>query len=318
METIKLKFVDFWYGFHPKENFFYKLLSQRYCIELTDTPDFIIYSCYGRQYLKYNCIRVFYASENIRPDFTGCDYAITFDYLDNPKHYRLPLYAIYIDQIANTEHLTRPISRDEATAIWRSKSKFCCMVVSNGQSKKRLDFFEKLSKYKRVDSGGMVLNNIGGPVSDKMEFIKDYRFVISFENASHPGYTTEKIIEPLMADCIPVYWGDPMLNMEFNSDCFIQLNDDKSDEVLIEEIKQIDQNEEKAIEMLLSPKFTNNNIPESIIKGNLLLFFIRIITESKAIKPVAQTWKNKLHFLIVKGKYYSLRVKELITQKNNQ
>ena len=304
-----MKFVDFWYGFHPKENFFYKLLSQRYCIELTDTPDFIIYSCYGRQYLKYNCIRVFYASENIRPDFTGCDYAITFDYLDNPKHYRLPLYAIYIDQIANTEHLTRPISRDEATAIWRSKSKFCCMVVSNGQSKKRLDFFEKLSKYKRVDSGGMVLNNIGGPVSDKMEFIKDYRFVISFENASHPGYTTEKIIEPLMADCIPVYWGDPLVHTELNQNSFLQLTKYKTEEQLITEIIAIDENEEKAIAKLCAPKFAGNKIPDSILKENLIVFFGKIFKDVGIQTPVSNTPKGKLHKCHVTASYYLKRFK---------
>ena len=73
-----------------------------------------------------------------------------------------------------------------------------------------MDFFVKLSKYKQVDSGGRTLNNIGGPVEDKMEFIKDYRFVISFENAEYPGYTTEKIIQPMFVDSIPIYWGNPL------------------------------------------------------------------------------------------------------------
>jgi hypothetical protein len=308
VETIKLKFVDFWYGFYPEENFFFKLLSQSYNIELSDAPDFIIYSCYGRQYLKYNCIRIFYASENIRPDFTGCDYAITFDYTDNPKHYRLPLYAIYIDQIANTEHLTRPISREEAKAIWRSKTKFCCMVVSNGQSKKRLEFFEKLSAYKPVDSGGRLLNNIGGPVADKLKFIKDYRFVISFENSSYPGYTTEKIIEPLMADCIPLYWGDPLVNTEFDSHCFLQLTGHKTEEQLISEIMAIDENEERAIDMLCAPKFVGNNIPESIDKNEILRFFLDITDNQKTKKPIAATFNGRLHHLGVMLAYYSKRV----------
>ena len=35
-----------------------------------------------------------------------------------------------------------------------------------------IDFFHKLNEYKKVDSGGKYLNNIGKPVVDKMDFIK--------------------------------------------------------------------------------------------------------------------------------------------------
>ena len=183
------------------------------------------------------------------------------------------------------------------------------MVVSNGQSKKRLDFFEKLSKYKRVDSGGMVLNNIGGPVSDKMEFIKDYRFVISFENASHPGYTTEKIIEPLMADCIPVYWGDPLVHTELNQNSFLQLTKYKTEEQLITEIIAIDENEEKAIAKLCAPKFAGNKIPDSILKENLIVFFGKIFKDVGIQTPVSNTLKGKLHKCHVTTSYYLKRFK---------
>ena len=307
MEKFKIKFVDFWYGFQPEQNYFYSLLAQIYTIELSEDPDLLIYSSYGRDYLKYNCIKIYYTSENIRPDFAGCDYAISFDYSDNTRHFRLPLYALYIDQISNIERLTRQISRQEAAAIWKSKTKFCCMVVSNGQSKKRLSFFKKLSTYRPVDSGGLVLNNIGGPVADKMKFIKDYRFVISFENSSHPGYTTEKIIEPLMAYCIPLYWGDPLVNTEFDRRCFLQLTEGKTEEQLISEIMAIDENEEKAIDMLCAPKFAGNKIPDAIIKENLIVFFGKIIKDVGIQKAVSNTLKGKLHKCHVMASYYLRR-----------
>ncbi|MCW3090871.1 MAG: putative biosynthesis related glycosyltransferase [Ferruginibacter sp.] len=311
MKSIKLKFVDFWYGFNPEDNYFYKLLSEKFIIEFSEKPDIIIYSCYGREYLKYHCIRIFYASENIRPDFSGCDYAITFDYSNHPRHYRLPLYAIYIDQIAELNWFNKRLTRDEAQEIWRGKSKFCCMVVSNGQSKKRLEFFKRLSTYRQVDSGGRVLNNIGGPVADKMKFIRDYRFVISFENSSYPGYTTEKIIEPLMGDCIPLYWGDPLVNTEFNKGCFLQLTDDKTEEQFIREIMAIDQNEEKAIDIIYAPKFAGNRIPDSIIKENLMQFFNKIFNDIGVQRPVANTAKGKLHKCQVTASYYIKRVEDV-------
>ena len=314
MQKVKIKFVDFWFGFSPEYNYFFKLLSQTYQLELSDLPDILIYSCYGVEHFKYNCTKVFYAAENVRPDFTGCDYALSFDYDEDPRHFRLPLYALYIDQIGAGEKLISNRSRKEALDIWRSKTKFCCMVVSNGLSKKRLQFFEKLSKYKRVDSGGKVMNNVGGPVKDKMNFIRDYRFVISFENASYPGYTTEKIIESLLADSIPLYWGDPLVGKDFNTKCFFNLDNSKSDEDFIKEIIAADKDEEKAIRMLMEPKFINGKIPVDIDKEKLNQFFKSLILSSLEKIPVSRTNKKYMHFYKVKKSYYTARVKGFINR----
>ena len=67
-------------------------------------------------------------------------------------------------------------------AIKATKNKFCCMVVSNSGGEERNDFFRRLSTYKKIDSGGKFLNNIGYVVENKMRFINEYKFVISFEN----------------------------------------------------------------------------------------------------------------------------------------
>ena len=64
------------------------------------------------------------------------------------------------------------------------KNKFCNMVVSNPNCKTRNDFFKILNKLKRVDSGGRFMNNMGGPIEDKLKFIAEYRFTIAFE--MHP------------------------------------------------------------------------------------------------------------------------------------
>lgn len=69
--------------------------------------------------------------------------------------------------------------------------------------------FEALKKYKKVNSGGRYLNNIGRAVVDKIQFESRHKFSICFENSSYPGYTTEKIIEAFAAKTIPIYWGNP-------------------------------------------------------------------------------------------------------------
>lgn len=311
-KKLRIKFVDFWNGFSPESNYFVKILSVNYDVEITGDPDVLIYSCYGKDYLQYNCTRIFYTAENIRPDFTGCDYAISFDHIKHKRHYRLPLFALYIDQIGKEEKM-QARSREASLDIWQKKTKFCCMVVSNGESQKRLEFFKKLSQYKKVDSGGVILNNVGGPVKDKMKFISDYRFVLSFENASYPGYTTEKIIEPFMADCIPIYWGDPMIGREFNTASFLCLDGNKSEDDLIKEIISVDQEESKAVAMISAFKYAGNTTPASINKEALLSFLSNAVEADR--KPVAQTWRKWLHFFKIKSKYYRRRLEAIILKK---
>ena len=312
MQILKIKFTDFWHGFDPENNYFFRLLSKSFYVEITNTPDILIYSSYGFSYLKYSCTRIFYTAENLRPDFNACDFAIGFDYDNDPRYYRLPLYALYMDEPGLKEKLLKKNSAAEALKIWKSKTKFCCMVVSNDQAKKRLQFFEKLSKYKTVDSGGKVMNNVGGPVKDKMAFISDFRFVIAFENASYPGYTTEKIIEPLLADCIPLYWGNPLISKEFNTGRFLNLHGSKSDEELIEEIITIDSNEEMAVKMLMAPKFSIGEIPEAIDQKRILRFLDEIIHVSEKKIPVAATSKKYVHFYKIKKKYFANHIKGVV------
>ena len=39
---IRLKFVDFWADFNPRDNFFTRLLESRYRLDHCDSPDFVI------------------------------------------------------------------------------------------------------------------------------------------------------------------------------------------------------------------------------------------------------------------------------------
>lgn len=301
-KSLRIDFVDFWQGFNKTDNFLFAVLSRNYELEIGPEPDLVFFSCYGVDYLKYNCTRVFYTAENMRPDFLAADYALTFDFLDDPRHYRLPLYAFYLHQRPGlSRSLTKTRSRDEARAIWRQKTKFCCMVVSNGLSKKRLNFFHTLSAYKTVDSGGRYMNNVGGPVADKLEFIRDYRFVISFENSSFPGYTTEKILDPLGVDSIPVYWGNPRVGEDFNKATYINYDDFGSDEKVIEEIIRLDNDEDAALQKLIGPKFSNGILPSCIREENVERFLDSIVGELGHKVPVARTYKRQIHALKRRG-----------------
>jgi hypothetical protein len=200
---------------------------------------------------------------------------------------------MYVELHGLLDKLEVPKTREEARKIWRTKTKFCCMVVSNPNSRKRLDFFETLSKVKQVDSGGSVLNNVGGRVADKAVFIKDYKFVISFENSSYEGYTTEKIMEPIHEDCIPIYWGNPLVGKDFNSERFLDYTSFQSEEELIARMLEIDQNEELAIDMLVQPTFSVDRPSHQKEKEQVLDLLSSVIENPR--KPIAQQWWRYLH-----------------------
>lgn len=183
---VKINFVDFWSS-NVKENELYLLLIKHFDLELTNDPDFVIYSCFWKEFLKYNCVRIFYIGENIRPNFNECDYSFSYDYPVDDKNYRLPLYRLYLNSFEKVKN------RKAYTPMPFDKNrKFCNFVYSNLAAKDRIVFFNKLSHYKRVDSGVRSENNLGYFIDDKIKFLSEYKFSIAFENSLYPGYTTEK------------------------------------------------------------------------------------------------------------------------------
>lgn len=291
MQNIKIKFDQLYPGFNIHENHFTFLLSKRYNVEISDDPDFYFFSksyTGEENYLNYKCHRIFFGGENERANWNRCDYVIDSDfYENNPRHLRFPLWALW-----HPEQLAKPKNE----ALFLNKEKFCCMVVSNAKAKERIRFFNQLSEYKKVDSGGRFLNNIGSPVENKIDFIKEYKFVISFENSSYPGYTTEKLIEPMIANSIPIYWGNPAVGKDFNTKSFINIQDMNDIDKAIERIIELDNNEKKYFSLINEPWFKNNKVPAEQSTESFLNFFDFIISDSKLKKPAAKSFvKRNFH-----------------------
>jgi len=139
-----------------------------------------------------------------------------------------------------------------------------------------------------------------------MDFIKDYKFVIAFENSSYPGYTTEKIIQPFIAQSIPIYWGNPRVSNDFNENAFIDATN-QSFQDAIQQIIEIDNNDDKAIEMLMQPVFRNGIVPADIDEMNVIAFLQNAINTRKEIHLVSNhKFKNLLHRFRLKY-FYSKR-----------
>ena len=256
-KRIKLNYLDFYKNFDPQKYFLRHIIdSTGFQTEFSDDPDYLICSVFGHEALskKYdNCVKIFFTGENICPDFNLYDYAIGFEYIDfGDRYLRWPLYYAYGQKVWN-DMTAKHCNPQEKLA---KKSDFCSFVVSNGKCNTiREDFFHELSKYKKVNSGGRYMNSIGQPdgVENKLEFEKKHKFSIAFENSSHPGYTTEKLIQAFAADTVPIYWGDPRIKEVFNPGSFIFVNDYESLDKVVDKIKEIDQNDEFYLKYLSTP-----------------------------------------------------------------
>ena len=298
---IKIKFTDFWPGFDDYHNSFIEVLERKYDVEISDEPDYLIFSMFGYDHLAYErCVKIFYVGENFTPDFNLCDYAIGFDIMEfNDRYLRLPLYVFY-----GIEELATPKFLDIDAVLNRN---FCSFVVSNaGGSPERNRFFHLLSEYKQVDSGGRFENNIGGPVSNKKEFIKKYKFNIAFENSIRDGYTTEKIMEPMLVNSLPIYWGNKQVGLDFNRSSFIDASDYPSLEALVERIVELDINDDEYLSILSEPWLNTINYLDW--KEKLLAFFDQIFSkpwnQQKYLVPYGygNIYRNNLRLMIRNSK----------------
>jgi len=287
---VRIGFAGFWDSFDPADNYFTRIMRRRYDVEVCERPDYLIHSCIGRgrnAHRGYDCVRIFYTGENVPADWLSTDWAFTFEYDSHPRHFRLPHWPFYVDPRA----LVKPVDFDPERII-ASKTRFCGFVVSNPLCRTRNEFFRRLSRYKRVDSGGRVMNTLGHRVADKQAFLAECRFTIAFENESHPGYTTEKIAEPMLVNSIPIYWGDPLIGRDFDSRSFLSAHDGGSrttsallDE-LVERVVAIDRNPDLLRSMLQQPWLRANRVPRCVDDTAVLEQFTRIF--ETPVEPAAR------------------------------
>lgn len=130
-------------------------------------------------------------------------------------------------------------------------NKFCAYMYSVSHTH-RIKYFNLLSTYKKVDALGKCCKNINIESTrynyDNKETYNDiavkyyteYKFVLALENSFVAGYCTEKLMNPLIANSIPIYWGDSAIFKYINKKRVIYIQDFKSDEDLLEYIKYID------------------------------------------------------------------------------
>lgn len=291
---IKVQFTDFWDVFDPNNNFIMDALKKHFEVEISDNPDFVFCSTFGRRHLKYNCAKIYYTGENLLPDFNLVDYGLAFqDISFYDRYLRLPHYVLYPEdcKLALEKHM----KSDEE---FLSHKKFCNYVISNALSDPARDeMINVLLTYKELASGGRYHNNVGGPVEDKIAFQRDYKFTMAFENTGSRGYTTEKIVQAFASSTIPIYWGNPDIAQEFNPKAFINCHDFASFEDVLEEIKRIDNDDEAFLGMLREPIINDESKAALFFDDNYLSDYLFRICSQDPQKAIR---RNRVY----QGAYY--------------
>jgi GR25 family glycosyltransferase involved in LPS biosynthesis len=264
--TFRIGFCDMWDDFCPEYNFFTLMLQatnpgvQIMGGPASPTDSVVMFGPFGTTWktLPATQPKIHFTGENTEP-VEGVALNLGFQHKDmaGKEYLRFPLWLLEIDwfgadpdRIVNPKPI--PLSRCttvSATELAR-KTKFCAFIVSNPTNPLRGLAFDWLSDYKPVDSAGRYKNTVGHQLAAgagggggellKHEFLKDYKFCLAYENASSPGYITEKFLHAKAAGCIPIYWGDPKAERDFSLAGGIDARNVKTKEELIELVRSVD------------------------------------------------------------------------------
>lgn len=275
--NIKVKFTDSPLGFDPENNVYIRALKKRFHVEYSDSPDLVFYSVFGTEFLNYpKSVRIFLANEPAIPNFNDCDYAVgAFNIQFGERYFRQPPLTGYGEKL-----LQKLLYEKRSIPESAFNRRFCNFVYSNATNgsgaKKRIDFCQRLAQYRHIDCPGRVLNNMDDGLESryyeknnysasgfnpdwadsKLTFLRDYKFTIAFENVSLRGWTTEKLIHPLIAGSVPIYWGDPDVTDFFNEKAFINCRNEDDFEDIISRVEELDRDKDQYLYMLRQPVLT--------------------------------------------------------------
>jgi hypothetical protein len=172
-----------------------------------------------------------------------------------------------------------------------------CVIISNPRGKERTLFLNELEKEFNVCYAGEYKNNMGETLKPQyntkeyQSFVNQFKFIISMENSREDTYITEKLINGLVSNIIPVYWGSDNVHDYINSERFLNLKDINDTNEIIMRMKYLKENPNEWLKMVNTNIFPN--------KENKLERTIEIISDD--IKCILSTkcWNNISHICCV-------------------
>jgi hypothetical protein len=199
-------------------------------------------------YGKYNVV---VSTHTNYPDMSNVIYyPFFFFYLHSHK---------YLDYILNRRIYFNP----------ENKKKFCIFINSNTRAWQRIDFAKRLMEYKQVDCYAGPLQN--QPkfearywTHDFLNLIRQYKFMICFENSDVDGYITEKLANAYLGDTVPIYWGNSNATKFINKKAIVNLEVYNEENInrCLQEIISLDKDDSLYLDKIRKPLLIDNKVPE--------------------------------------------------------
>lgn len=279
----KITFKDFWGKFNPKNDpIFGKLLQENFEVEYgSENPDIVFFSVFGTEHKKYNkneVIKIFYSAENFeKMEYPSLDRIKGWENVHKYSHYSITPFKNEEENHLRIPNYIRKYGYDIKTEIENvnlTKKTKDIVYMQSSCVKYRDDFVKKLRDRVSVDCVGKCIKNKNINVNNKTNFIKDYKFNVSFENSV--GYVSEKIVDAFIANTIPIYYGDPRVEEDYNKDAFVNYHNFNSEKELIDYIIYLLENEDLIYDMIEQPRIVNHELFD---KNKAIEFFDKIFKE---------------------------------------
>lgn len=168
-------------------------------------------------------IRIFFSGENLHnsrhAQYAGYmldgkrpfDLGIGFDYFDDERYIRFPLWMMYMFAPDSTEDDIRKKCELLRYPQIGQRDKFAALIARADWNGKRGKLADMMSKYGDIQYPSAFRHNddtLKTSFNDnKIAYLKQFKFNICPENTNAMGYVTEKLFESIEAGCVPMYWG---------------------------------------------------------------------------------------------------------------
>lgn len=282
-----------WWNKQPaNEIWFTAFLQKRGFVQRHPKTQFVFFSSLGNLNIlrldslmhpfSHNRKRIYFNGENnhypgFAPylhnllDHKAIDLSLGFDYTDDPRYLRFPLWLLEMFPPESTEQDIKRICDQLSHQQWDSsvRDRFCALVSGNRGpddpgAQRRTRLVESLNAIASVDCAGKLLHNTDELKirfnDNKAEFLKQYKFYICPENASVEGYVTEKVFHAIGSGCIPVYWGarDSPEPDVLNRDAILFWNPDGDNSALLQQIDELQNNDHLYHEFFEQPRLKDD------------------------------------------------------------
>lgn len=234
----------------PLKHFAVRSISQWCDVTIGSPGELCIYSCFGQSHREFDGPKIHIIGENVRPNFDEADYIIGPDRIKNPRYLRYPFWA--------WRSPARWLMKPSNDRVPNAGEKFCAFVYTNPRCEPRNQLFHALHARRFVEASGNLFNNNTAELSrrrswdwrsSKIDYLKQFQFVIAAENSRHRGYVTEKITDAFKAGAIPIYWGDLSIERDFNSGSFVNGNEFDSFDQLVDHVLELSADPVRLAEM---------------------------------------------------------------------